>query len=92
MIKAILFKNSNCSLCKLMLHELMDNPPNCDVEVAHIKEADSANDGRLTKLNVKTYPCTILFDGNKEIYRFEGYVTSEIINLNIKDYERKIGL
>ena len=33
----VLFKDSNCDLCKLMQQELMNNPPNADITILHVK-------------------------------------------------------
>lgn len=87
--KVILFKDSNCDLCKVQQQELMDNPPAADLEIIHIKHEH--NIALAEKHNISTYPTTILIeeDTDYEINRFEGFVDSKSIDININDYETK---
>lgn len=92
-ILVLLYKNSTCDLCKLMLHELMDNPPNCDVIISHYKQKDVENKktGIICKNEApcKRFPTIVILNNNEEIGRLEGFVSTEVINKYIKDYERK---
>lgn len=84
-IKLILFKDSNCDNCKLIQNELLNNPPNCDVTICHVKHECSKC--VISKYNLISFPTTILFDeNNKEIHRFIGYVDSKTINKQIDKY------
>ncbi len=87
-IKVLLFKDSNCDLCKLMQKEITDNPPNADVHIYHIKHH---NNKLVEYYDVKVFPTTIIIEegiGN-EINRFEGFVDTKSIDVNIKEYETK---
>ena len=88
-----LYKNSDCDLCKMMLHELIDNPPCCDVIISHYKQTDTVD----KKTGIiyspqppcKRFPTIVIMYGVEEIARLEGFVSSEIITKYIKDYERE---
>lgn len=84
----ILFKDSNCDLCKLMQQELIDNPPNCDVKIVNVdREGCNYETGIY---DVKYFPTTLLInDKDVVINRFEGFIDSKSINVNIKEYETK---
>ena len=86
--KVLLFKDLNCDLCKVMQQELMDNPPAADVIIINVNRESCSTDAKL--YNVVYYPTIILMTGdNKIINRFEGFVDSKSININIKQYETK---
>lgn len=81
----VLFKDSNCDLCKLMQQELMDNPPNAEITILHIKH-------KRTKIladlqNITKFPTTIIYCGEDEISRKIGFIDSQTINKIIKQYE-----
>lgn len=37
----ILFKDSDCDLCKLIQTELLENPPEADIEIIHANRESS---------------------------------------------------
>lgn len=83
----ILFKDSNCDLCKVMQQELMDNPPNADITILHVKHnytKDIAYEENITE-----FPTIIIYNGKKEISRHTGFIDCEIINKILKNYETK---
>lgn len=81
----VLFKDSNCDLCKLMQKELMDNPPNAEITILHIKHERSKTLANLQ--NITTFPTTIIYCGEDEITRRIGFIDSETIDKIIKQYE-----
>lgn len=85
----ILFRDSDCDICSLVLRELLNNPLNCDIVVRNID--NKHNTGIIKKYKLKEYPTSILvdLDKNKQIHRFIGFVDSETINNKIKEYESK---
>ena len=84
--KVLLFKDLNCDLCKIMQQELIDNPPAADVTIINVNRESCSTDAKL--YNVDYYPTIILMtEDNKIINRFEGFVDSKSININIKQYE-----
>lgn len=84
----ILFKDSDCDLCKLMQTELLENPPEADVEIIHANRESSYI--TLQLFNINFYPTTIILNkNNSEIGRFLGFIDSNSININIKEYETK---
>ena len=84
--KLLLFKDSNCDLCKLMQQELIDNPPTADIIIIHVNRENCFADAEL--YNVVYYPTIILMtEDNKIIGRFEGFVDNKSIDINIKQYE-----
>lgn len=84
-IQVHLYKDSNCDLCKLMTHELIDNPPKGDVIIHHIRgQQDIANN-----LGITEFPTIIITDGDNEITRHNGFVDSDTIDLIIEEYETK---
>ena len=87
-MKVLLFKDSNCDLCKLMQHELMDNPPKADVKIIHVGRENSPEE--LLEYGVDWYPTTLLLnDEGTIINRFEGFIDSKSIDINIQQYETK---
>ncbi len=87
-MKVILFKDSSCELCKLMQQELIDNPPIADLTIIHASRENCSQD--VIDYNVDKYPITLLLDDdNNVISKFEGFVDSKSIDINIKDYETK---
>lgn len=88
-----LYKNSDCDLCKMMLHELTNNPPCCDVIISHYKQTDIVD----KKTGIiyspqppcKRFPTIVIMYGVEEIARLEGFVSSETITKYIKEYERE---
>ena len=86
--KVLLFKDLNCDLCKVMQQELIDNPPTADITIINVNRESCSTDAEL--YNVVYYPTIILMtEDNKIINRFEGFVDSKSININIKQYETK---
>lgn len=83
----ILFKDSNCDLCKVMQQELMDNPPNADVTILHVKHNYSKDIAY--EENITEFPTIIIYNGENEIARHIGFVDSETINKILKNYETK---
>jgi thioredoxin-related protein len=81
----VLFKDSNCDLCKLMQKELMDNPPNAEITILHIKHERSKTLANLQ--NITEFPTTIIYCGEDEITRRIGFIDSETIDKIIKQYE-----
>lgn len=85
----ILFRDSDCDVCSLVLRELLNNPLNCDIVVRNVD--NKYNSGIIKKYKLKEYPTSILVDlnKNKQIHRFIGFVDSDTINNKIKEYESK---
>lgn len=81
----VLFKDSNCDLCKLMQQELMDNPPNAEITILHIKHERTKILADLQ--NVTKFPTTIIYCEENEISRNIGFIDSQTINKIIKQYE-----
>ena len=87
-MKLLLFKDSNCDICKLMQQELIDNPPAADVEIIHVSRENCSEKTVIYDINY--YPTILLLDEKGVIInRFEGFVDSKSIDTNIKDYETK---
>ena len=87
-MKVLLFKDSNCDICKLMYHELIDNPPAADVEIIHVGRENCSEKAILYDVNC--YPTILLLDENDTILnRFEGFIDSKSIDTNIKEHETK---
>lgn len=87
-MKILLFKDSNCDICKLMQQELIDNPPAADVEIIHVSRENCSEKTVIYDINY--YPTILLLDEKGVIInRFEGFVDSKSIDINIKDYETK---
>ena len=86
MTQLLLFKDSNCDLCKVMQQQLMDNPPECNIA---IMRARNNNDTLCEYYNIKEFPTAILIEveNNTEITRWTGFVSTETINETIKRYE-----
>ena len=84
------YKDSDCDLCKMVQKEVIENPPNVDVTICHVKHDDTKQ--KVKDLRISNYPCLILEDLDKdmEITRFYGYTSTEIINAIIKTYESKL--
>ena len=84
-IQVHLYKDSDCDLCKMMLHELIDNPPKADVIISYIKDTDAF------KPRIKSYPTIIItdMDNNECLGIIEGFNSTDIINKIIEDYETK---
>lgn len=84
----ILFKDSSCELCKLMQQELIDNPPNADLKIIHVSRENCSNEA--IAYNIEYYPTILLFDDKGTVInRFEGFIDSKSININIDKYETK---
>ena len=84
----LLFKDSNCDLCKLMQQELMENPPAADVTMIHVNRENCSNEASL--YNVEYFPTTLLLNEKGTIInRFEGFIDSKSIDTNINEYEAK---
>lgn len=83
-VKLVLYKDSDCNLCKLQQEELINNPPEGEVIIKHIKHPDTAKETK--DLGISDYPCIIIIDTdtNKPIHRIYGFTSTEIINLIIK--------
>lgn len=87
-MKILLFKDSNCDICKLMYHELIDNPPAADVEIIHVSRENCSE--KAVIYDVNNYPTILLLDEKGSIVnRFEGFIDSKSIDTNIKEYETK---
>ena len=87
-MKVLLFKDSNCDICKLMQHELIDNPPAADLEIINVSRENCSEKAVL--YNVNYYPTILLLDENDTILnRFEGFIDSKSIDTNIKEHETK---
>ena len=87
-MKLLLFKDSNCDICKLMQQELIDNPPAADVEIIHVSRENCSEKTVIYDINY--YPTILLLDEKGVIInRFEGFIDSKSIDTNIKDYETK---
>lgn len=91
-----LYKNSDCDLCRMMLHELIDNPPCCDVVISHFKQLDIIDKKTGTIYSIEPpcakFPTVVIMYNNEEIARLEGFVSSEVITKYVKDYERKVNV
>ena len=87
-MKVLLFKNSNCDICKLMQHELIDNPPAADLEIINVSRENCSE--KTVLYNVNCYP-TIIKKKKKDtiLNRFEGFIDSKSIDINIKEHEAK---
>lgn len=86
--KVLLFKDSNCDLCKLMQQELINNPPIADVTIIHVNKESCSSEAEL--YNINYFPTTLLIDeSNNIINRFEGFIDSNNIDINIEKYESK---
>lgn len=86
--KVLLFKDSNCDLCKLMQQELINNPPIADVTIIHVNKESCSSEAEL--YNINYFPTTLLIDENNNIInRFEGFIDSNNIDINIEKYESK---
>lgn len=84
----LLFKDSNCNLCKLMQQELMENPPAADIAIIHVDRASCSNEATL--YNIEYFPTTLLLNEKGTIInRFEGFIDSKSIDTNINEYEAK---
>lgn len=88
-IEAILFKDSDCSNCKLVQLEFFNNPPRCDIKICHAKHESSIE--LIKRYNISSFPTVVLtdLDTNKEVYRFVGFIDSKTIDNKIKEYESK---
>ena len=87
-MKVLLFKDSNCDICKLMYHEFIDNPPSADVEIIHVSRENCSE--KAVIYDVNCYPTILLLDEKGDIInRFEGFIDSKSIDINIKEYETK---
>ena len=87
-MKVLLFKDSNCDICKLMYHELIDNPPAADIEIIHVSRENCSE--KAVIYDVNHYPTILLLDEKDTIVnRFEGFIDSKSIDINIKEYETK---
>ena len=88
-INIMLFVNSNCDNCKLMQHELIDNPPNGNVTIVHVKRDEHG--GYPYRNRVKTFPTTVVYTYPYpyEIAWFEGFVSTDIINESIESFKLK---
>lgn len=87
-LKVLLFKDSSCDLCKIMQQELIDNPPAADLKIIHVSREDCSHEANL--YNIKTYPTILLINDKDEIIgKFEGFIDSKSIDINIKEYEAK---
>lgn len=87
-MKILLFKDSNCDICKLMQHELIDNPPAADLEIINVSRENCSEKAVL--YNINYYPTILLLDEKDTIInRFEGFIDSKSIDINIKEHEAK---
>ena len=87
-MKVLLFKDSNCDICKLMQHELIDNPPAADLEIINVSRENCSEKAAL--YNINCYPTILLLDEKDTVFnRFEGFIDSKSIDINIKEHEAK---
>lgn len=79
-IKVILYKDSDCDLCKAIQEELISNPPNGELVIKHTKHESTAKEAE--QLGISSYPCVMLKDSETDecLHRFYGFTTTEIIN------------
>ena len=85
-LNVLLFKDSNCDLCKIMQQELMDNPPAANVTIIHVNRESCLTEAE--KYKVSCFPTILLVNEDDTIFnRFEGFVDSKSIDINIKQYE-----
>ena len=85
-MKVLLFKDANCDICKLMQHELIDNPPAADLEIINVSRENCSEKAVLYDVNY--YPTILLLDEKDTILnRFEGFIDSKSIDTNIKEHE-----
>lgn len=86
--KVILLKDSDCEICKLVQEELTDNPPAADIEIIKCNQ-DMVNQIGFP-YDVDYFPTVIVINpDNVLIARFEGFVDSNSIDINIKEDEAK---
>lgn len=86
----VLYKDSNCDLCKTQQQEFINNPPCCDVTILHVKHGNGMIESIAKSFNITSFPTTILSKENgSQVYRWEGFVSSKIIDSKIKEYETK---
>ncbi len=83
-VKVILYKNSDCDLCKLQHEELVNNPPDGDVIIKHVKHPNTKKEAEI--IGISSYPCIILLDTDTMecVHRFYGFTPTDIINFIIK--------
>lgn len=86
-INIILFKDSNCDLCKLIQQELINNPPKADISIVHVKHDNVKQIAYDNKVTI--FPTIIIYYNNIEIKRYEGFIDSKTIDKYIEDYETK---
>lgn len=86
------FIDSNCDNCKLIQHEVMDNPPNGNLRIIHVKR--DATSGFPYRNRIKTFPTTVVstYPQVYEIAFFEGFVTTEVINESINKFNNKFSI
>lgn len=91
-IQVLLFKDSNCDLCKLQQQEFLNNPPAADLEIIHVNREHSHLEERYA---VDKFPTTVIIDKDKTddydevINVFIGFVNTDCVDINIKAYETK---
>lgn len=78
--KIVLYKDSDCDLCKAVQEELVNNPPQGELIVKHTKHEATAKEAEM--LGISSYPCIILKDSETDecVHRFYGFTTSELID------------
>lgn len=85
-MEIVLFKINDCNLCTLMQLELIENPVNTNIRIVNAEDEISFKEVEL--YNIVYFPTTLLLaDDGRIINRFEGFINSESINVNIKNYE-----
>lgn len=84
-----LYINTNCDLCKVMQHELMNHPPKATLRICYVGRDENSH--YKLEHKCKTFPTTFIcsYPSNTIIDTFEGFVSSEIIDKAIKEYENK---
>lgn len=83
MMNIIKFGTSHCGMCKVM--DNIFDKGNIPVNITKIDA--EVNVDLADKYNVKSVPVTILFNGDKEIHRWNGVVKENVIIETIKQYE-----
>ena len=73
-----------CSPCNQQNQEFIEHP----LKVEHINfDIDELEDESLENLGITSVPVIILYDGDKEVNRWEGFTESSEINSYIENYE-----
>lgn len=67
----------------------MDNPPAAELKIMHVGREAASNEANF--YNIEHFPTILLLDEKGNILnRFEGFVDSKSIDININEYETKL--